>query len=53
MKYLLERMKEASTWQGLVMLVTVFGVHASPEQVNAIASVGACVAGAIGVFTKQ
>ncbi len=53
MKYLLDRLKEPSTWRGLVMLVTVFGVNISPDQVNAIATLGGCVIGAIGVFSKK
>lgn len=52
MKYLIDRFKEPSTWRGLVILATLFGVHLSPEQVNAIVTVGGCVTGAIGVFSK-
>lgn len=52
MKYLLDRLKEPSTWRGLTILATVFGVHISPEQVDAIATVGGCLIGAIGAFTK-
>ncbi len=53
MKYLIDRFKEPSTWRGLVVLATVFGVNINPEQVNAIVTLGGCIAGAIGVFTKS
>jgi len=52
MKYLLDRLKEPSTWRGLAILATVFGININPEQVNAIVTVGGCVIGAIGAFTK-
>jgi hypothetical protein len=49
--YLLERGKEASTWRGIVALLTAVGITLSPEQVEAIIALGLAVIGAIGVFT--
>lgn len=50
MAYLMERLKEPSTWRGLAVLATSAGVALSPEQVAAIVSVGLLVAGLIGVL---
>lgn len=50
MKYLLERLKEASTWRGLVMIATGLGAQWSSESQAAIISIGVCTAGAIGAL---
>ena len=50
MAYLLARLKEASTWRGIALLLTAFGVHVAPEVQEAVISAGVAVAGAIGVF---
>ena len=50
MAYLLARLKEASTWRGIVLLLTAFGVQVAPEVQEAVISVGITVAGAIGVL---
>jgi uncharacterized membrane protein len=51
--YLIERLKEASTWRGLTALLTAVGVALSPEQVNAIVGAGLALMGVLGVFTKD
>ena len=51
--YLISRGKEASTWRGLVALLTAVGVGISPEQGEAIIALGLAVIGAIGVFTAD
>jgi hypothetical protein len=51
--YLLERLKEPSTWRGLTALLTAVGVALSPEQVNAIVGAGLALMGVLGVFTKD
>lgn len=48
--FILARGKEASTWRGLVALLTAAGVALSPEQGEAIVALGLAVIGAIGVF---
>ena len=53
MNYLLERLKEPSTWVGLTTIATSFGIQVSPEQANAILSTGFLCAGIIGVLTKD
>lgn len=50
--YLLARLKERSTWLGLIGLLSVLGVALSPEQAEAIATAGVAVAGVLGVVTK-
>ena len=52
-EYLISRGKEASTWRGLVALLTAVGVSVSPEQGEAIIALGLAVIGAIGVFTAD
>lgn len=51
--FILARGKEASTWRGLIALVTAAGVAVSPAQADAIVALGLAVIGAIGVFTKD
>jgi hypothetical protein len=51
--YLIERLKEASTWRGLTALLTAVGVVLSPEQTNAVVSAGLALMGVLGVFTKD
>jgi len=51
--YLLERLREPSTWRGLTALLTAVGVALSPEQINAVVSAGLALMGVLGVFTKD
>ncbi len=53
LNFLLDRMKERSTWLGLISLLTGFGLAISPEQGESIVSMGVSVAGLIAVFTKD
>lgn len=46
-------LSEASTWRSIVLLLTVVGLKLEPEQVNAIATVGASIYIAFGLFTKR
>jgi hypothetical protein len=48
--FILARGREASTWRGIVALVTAAGIAISPEQGEAIVALGLAVIGAIGVF---
>ena len=50
MSYVLARLKEASTWRGIALLLTAFGVQIAPDVREAVISAGVAVAGAIGVF---
>jgi hypothetical protein len=51
--YFLARLKEPSTWRGLIMVATAYGMHLSPEQAYAIASLGMALAGGIGAAAPE
>lgn len=53
MNYIIERLKEDSTWRGLVMLATALGVKLDPAQASAIISAGLAIVGLINVLRKQ
>ena len=53
MNWLLNRLREASTWRGLVWLLTVSGVALRPDQVEAIVLAGMAIAGLLGVFLQD
>lgn len=53
MDYLMERLKEKSTWRGLVALATAFGVTVSPELAEAIVALGLGLIGVINVTRKE
>lgn len=50
MMYLIERLKEPSTWRGLVMIATAAGAHWSPEHQEAVITVGLSLAGIAGAL---
>ena len=47
------RAKEASTWRGLILVLTAFGVEVSPEMSEEIVKLGLALAGVIGLVTKD
>ena len=53
MNYLLERLREDSTWRGIIMLLTAAGVQLDPSQASAIIAVGLALVGLVNVFRKQ
>ena len=53
MKYILDRLKEPSSWRGLVMIATAFGVSVNPELMESIIVVGTGLAGVIGFVFKD
>ena len=53
MKYILDRLKEPSSWRGLVMIATAFGVSVNPELIEAIIAAGTGLAGVIGFVFKD
>ena len=48
--YVVNRAKEASTWRGVIMLLTAVGLKITPEMTDAIISVGIAVAGLLGML---
>lgn len=53
MEFLKARLKEASTWRGIILLLTVCGVKLSPDQAAAIITLGLAIVGAVGVFAPD
>lgn len=53
MDYLKARLKEPSTWRGIVLCLTAFGVSLSPDQIEAFVVVGLFISGAIGAGTPD
>jgi len=50
MNYLINRLKEPSTWRGLIAVLTSFGVALSPDQKEAVIATGLALMGVIGAF---
>ena len=51
--YLINRAKEASTWRGIILLLTAVGVPIAPAMADAIVSIGLALAGAVGVLAAD
>lgn len=52
-QYLLERLKEPTTWRGLVLIATAFGATISEDQKEAIIAAGLALSGLVGVFAPD
>lgn len=50
MHWIIARLREPSTWRGVVWLATAAGLALTPEQAEIIVTAGMALAGAIGVF---
>lgn len=50
-QYIIDRLKEPSTWRGLVLIATALGAKLSPDQTEAIILIGIGITGLIGVAT--
>lgn len=53
MNYIVERLKEASTWRGIIMVLTSVGVGVSPDLIAPIVSIGTGLAGLVGIFVAD
>ncbi len=51
--YILQRLKEPSTWRGLTLLLTAVGVPIAPGVADAVIAAGIAVTGLIGVVTPD
>lgn len=51
--YLLDRLKEASTWRGIFLLLTAIGVPIAPELQTVIMSAGLGIVGLIGALAPD
>jgi len=52
-EYMLERLKEPSTWRGIILLLTAAGVPIAPAMGEAIICVGLALAGGVGVIAPD
>ncbi len=52
MQYIIDRLKEASTWRGIFMLLTALGLNIAPELQDSILQAGVALVGVAGVITK-
>lgn len=50
---ILARLKEPSTWRGIIIILGIFGVNFSPEKSEAIVAAGVALLGLIEVFRKE
>ena len=53
MNWILARLREPSSWRGLVWLCTALGVSLSPDAWAHITTIGMAAAGLIGVLTRE
>lgn len=49
-QFFLDRLKEASTWRGIIAVLTALGVDISPELALKIISVGMGLFGSVGIL---
>lgn len=52
-EYVLARLREPSTWRGVVSVLTACGIALNPQQIEAIITVGLMIVGLIGTLTKD
>ena len=52
-QWILDRLKEPSTWRGIVLVLTAAGVQIQPAMIEAVISIGIGAAGLIGVVTSD
>lgn len=52
-KYILARLKERTTWLGLIAIATAFGIQLSPDQVEAAITIGLGIAGLLHAATPD
>ena len=53
LSWLLERLKESSTWYGIITMLTAAGINIDPELQVQIISTGAGLAGLVAFATKE
>jgi len=51
--YILDRIREASTWRGIILVLTAVGVPVAPAMADSIISAGLALAGLIGTFSPD
>lgn len=53
MNYIINRLKEPSTWSGLGMLAVSLGLGIPPGTIEAVTSIGVGVAGLAAIFLRE
>lgn len=53
MTWILRRLREPSTWRGLVLIGSAFGISLEPQQWDAITVAGMALIGLIEAFRKE
>ncbi len=51
-EWIADRLKERSTWLGLISLTAAIGVTLQPDQVDAVIAAGMAVGGLVAAFTR-
>jgi len=51
--YLHTLLKQPSTWRGVIWILTALGIALTPEQSEAVITLGMAFAGAIGTFVSD
>lgn len=51
--WLKDRLKEKTTYMGLVVLLSLFGVHLGDDTLGALSTVGGALAGLMAVLMKE
>ncbi len=51
--WIVDRLKEPSTWRGLAAIVAMFGIQMSPEQMGQIMQAFFLIYGTINVIRKE
>lgn len=52
-QYILDRVKEPSTWRGAILFLTAIGVPIAPQLAEAIVTAGLGIAGLVGILTPD
>lgn len=52
-QYFVDRLKEPSTWRGIIMVATAYGAVLSPPQATAIITLGLALAGGQAMVTPD
>lgn len=53
MTWILERLKEPTTWTGIVILLSLAGIRLSPEATRLIVEIGSAAVGLVLVIQKE
>jgi hypothetical protein len=52
-QYILDRVREPSTWRGAILFLTAIGVPIAPAMADAVVTAGLGIAGLLGMLTRD